>query len=229
MKRKYVATSIEEFLNESKTLTLKRSYGGKAPVVVSAKAPIRNQVLSFVSESEGKVSRREIKRFIAGLNETNKSPNAAANVWLKRNAKFFEVFESNGETYYKLSKIGKRLITQIKPVAISESKVFEQVKKEDEGDHDFVDTKKGYERKGIYDKANEGEEEDDKVEEGKKDEKSIKELLEAIKAKREKMKLNEEEEEDKGGDDEGAEEGGDDDGGDDAGELDFDDELSLMI
>ncbi len=108
MKKNYVPTTLDQFLNESKTITLKRGYGQKQPVVVGANAPLRNQVLAFVSESV-KVTRSELKRFIAGLNEGSKNPIAATNMWLQRNEKFFVTESKNGETFYKLSPIGKRL------------------------------------------------------------------------------------------------------------------------
>jgi len=52
MKKSYVPVTLDAYLNESKTITLKRGYGEKQPVVVGANAPLRNQVLTFVGESQ---------------------------------------------------------------------------------------------------------------------------------------------------------------------------------
>lgn len=208
MKKNYVPITLESFLSESKSITLKRGYGKREPIVVGAKAPLRNQILTFVSESQ-KVSKVELKRFIAGLNETSKNPIAAANMWIKRNAKFFVTENKNGITYFKLSNIGKRLANRLTPVSISESEknirthLNEQGPKnrfddfdEDElkvkpGSYDFIDRKKGYARPGIYDLE---ECEEDEMDEAQKE--RIKKIIENIKAKRNK-KLNEEDDEEK--------------------------------
>ena len=120
MKKQYVPVTLDAYLNESKSITLKRKYGERQPVVVGVNAPLRNQVLAFVSEGK-KVSKVELKKFIAGLNEASKNPVAAATMWIKRNAKFFITENKNGVTYFKLSTIGKRLANRLEPVAISES------------------------------------------------------------------------------------------------------------
>ena len=130
MKKQYVPTTLSSFLIESKSITLKRGYGERDPIVVSANAPLRTQVLSFVAESK-KVSKGELKQFIAGLNETSKNPGAAANMWIKRNSKFFVAESKNGETFYKLSSIGKRL-ANLAPTGISESENREVRNKLDE-------------------------------------------------------------------------------------------------
>ena len=219
MKRKYVPTTLNEYLNENKSITLKRGYGDRKPVVVGSKAPLRNQVLAFVSESNG-VTRSELKKFIAGLNETSKNPVAAATMWLNRNSKFFITENKNGQTTYKLSSLGRKLVKHLSPVSISEQEtirkrinemspskktIFEDFE-EDEfeennrpGSYDFVDRKKGYERPGIYDtdesleECSEGDEgkdeEDEKMDEAAKA--RIKKIVERIKAKNGK-KLNEE-------------------------------------
>lgn len=41
-KSKYVSSSLNEYIGESKTITLKRKYGERAPVTVGTNAPIRN-------------------------------------------------------------------------------------------------------------------------------------------------------------------------------------------
>ena len=119
MKKSYVPVTLDVFLNESKTITLKRGYGEKQPVVVGANAPLRNQVLSFVSEGK-RVSKGDLKRFIAGINEGSKNPMASANMWIQRNMQFFIAENKNGVTYYKLSPIGRRLASKFN-TALSES------------------------------------------------------------------------------------------------------------
>lgn len=108
MNKNYVHTTLGSFLNESKSIMLKRKYGSNDSVIVGSNAPLRNQVLSYVFENV-KVSKNELKRFIAGLNEGSRNPLAAANMWLNRNERFFIAESKNGITYYKLSPIGKRL------------------------------------------------------------------------------------------------------------------------
>jgi hypothetical protein len=43
-KKSYVPVTLNEFLNESKSITLKRKYGERQPVVVGANAPLRNSL-----------------------------------------------------------------------------------------------------------------------------------------------------------------------------------------
>jgi len=207
MKRSYVPVTLDAYLNESKTITLKRGYGERQPVVVGATAPLRNQVLSFVAESQ-RVTKTDLKKFIAGLNEGSKNPIASANMWLQRNAKFFVTESKNGITYFKLSPIGQRLSKRFATSQISESetknirrKLNEMTPKskdfggeEDEaGQYDFVDRTKGYPRPGLYDEEiEECDKEDKKMDESTKE--RIKKIIENIKAKRGK-KLNEAEEE----------------------------------
>jgi len=202
MKKKsyYLApTTLNEFLNEQKSVTLTRKYGQKDPVVVGTRAPLRNQVLSFVAENQ-QVSRIKLKKFIAGLNEGSKNPNAAANMWLKRNNKFFITEERNGISVYKLSKLGHKLLERMSSLA--ESKMNEK----DEKDHDF----KVNGKKGIHDEKDEKVDEsedkevdekcDEEVSESKKE--RIQKLVEQIRAKRAKRLYEEEEEELEGPDEE---------------------------
>jgi len=113
MKKNYVPTTLDTFLSESKSILLKRGYGNRTPVVVGTNAPLRDKILSFVSESNGKVTGVQLKKFIAGLNETSRNPVAAANMWLKRNNKFFITENKGGITYVKLSSIGQRLANRL--------------------------------------------------------------------------------------------------------------------
>jgi hypothetical protein len=120
--KNYVPVTLDQYINESKSITLKRGYKGKSPVVVGASAPIRNQVLSYVAEGQ-KVSSSDLKRFVAGLNETNANPSAAATMWLRRNGKFFVTESKGGRTFYKLSPLGQRLVNSFSPnVGINEAR-----------------------------------------------------------------------------------------------------------
>jgi hypothetical protein len=187
MKMNYVPMTLDQYLNESKSITLKRGYGEKKPVVVGVNAPIRNQVLAYVAENQ-RVSKGKLKRFIADLNECSKNPNASAIMWLKRNSQFFVAESKEGQAFFKLSPVGKRLADRFVSTPLTEKKT------EIKDDYDFVDTKKGYPRKGIYD-GTEGEEECETC--GKEKEKceckesiiefrkaKIEAIIERIKAKR---------------------------------------------
>lgn len=179
MKKSYVATSLGQFLNEQKSITLTRKYGEKTPVVVGSRAPLRNTVLSYVAENQ-RVSRMKLKKFIAGLNEGSKNPNASANMWLKRNAQFFITEERNGIVTYKLSKLGEKLLERM--IALAESKINEK----DNKDYDFkVNGKKGiHDKKNskVEEKCDESEEEVEEVSESR--EERIKKIVEQIRAKR---------------------------------------------
>lgn len=156
MKQNYVPITLDQYLNESKTITLKRGYGERKPVVVGSNAPIRNQILAYVAENQS-VSKGDLKRFIAGLNEGSRNPNASAIMWLKRNSQFFVMESKAGQTFFKLSPVGLRLTSRFVPPMGAPVSLTEK-KKEKKDDFDFVDTKKGYPRKGLNDCS---EEEDD--------------------------------------------------------------------
>ena len=110
MKKNYVPKTLSEYLNESKSITLKRKYGESPSVIVGTNAPLRNQVLSYVAES-GSVSKINLKKFIIGLKEGGASP-AAANMFIKRNSKYFITETRGNQTFFKLSNLGKRLTNQ---------------------------------------------------------------------------------------------------------------------
>ena len=232
MKQNYVPVTLDQYLNESKTITLKRGYGEKKPVVVGSNAPIRNQILAYVAENQ-RVSKGDLKRFIAGLNEGSNNPNASAIMWLKRNEQFFVTESKEGQTFFKLSPVGKRLSDHFVPV-LDEAKKSKDTSKKDEGDiksskwpkpkhkggfdekrvhesgegegeeekekdkdkdYDFVDTKKGYPRKGITDSDKKDESCSENVAESRKA--KIEAIIERIKAKRaeDTKPINEAEEE----------------------------------
>ena len=224
MKRKsYVPTTLGQYLNENKSITLTRKYGEKQPVVVGSRAPMRNAVLSFVSEN-AKVSRVSLKRFIAGLNETSKNPAAAANMWLKRNQRFFESTTASGVTTYKLSKLGEKLVHVIQPQttgALSEETKIKSRLAEAK-DHDFKDEKTG--KKGINDE-DELDEDGKCIKEEETREERVARIVEQIKSKR-AAALNEAEEEDDDDKEEDKEEDkeADDDAEEDAEKADDEEE-----
>lgn len=123
MKKSYVPKTLTEYLTESKSIPLKRKYGERPAITAGTNAPLRNQVLSFVSES-GTVSKRDLKQFIMGLKEGG-STVAAANMFIKRNSQYFVTELKEGVTYFKLSNLGQRLVRQFVPV---EGNVSESVK-----------------------------------------------------------------------------------------------------
>lgn len=220
MKKSYVATNLGQYLNEQKSITLTRKYGEKKPVVVGSRAPLRNQVLSYVAENQ-KVSRIKLKKFIAGLNEDSKNPNAAANMWLKRNMKFFVAEQKQGITVYKLSKLGEKLLERM--TALAEAKINEKDNKDK--DYDF----KVNGKKGIHDEKEVNEEEDGEEEEveekcNESREERIKKIVEQIKAKRAKRLYEEDEIEAPDEDDDDEKEEKDDDSEEDLDLPDFDDE-----
>lgn len=151
--KNYVPTTLDQYINESKSITLKRGYNGQSPVVVGANAPIRNQILAYVAEGV-KVGVTDLKKFIAGLNETNANPNAAANMWLRRNGKYFVTESKGGQTFFKLSKLGQRLVNSFAPAEISES---EKAKLDEKKKYDFKDPKT--DEPGIVDDEDEEMEE----------------------------------------------------------------------
>ena len=195
MKKSYVPTTLGQFINENKAITLTRKYGQKEPVVVGSRAPLRNAVLSYVAENQ-KVSRVSLKRFIAGLNETSKNPAAAANMWLKRNAKFFESTTQKGVTTYKLSKLGEKLAQVVANPSVGalseERKIKSRLHEKKENVKDDYSEKKDISEEGDEEETDESCNEETR-------EQRIKRIVEQIKAKR-SAALNEadEEEEEEG-------------------------------
>jgi len=215
MKKNYVPTTLGQYLNENRSITLTRKYGEKEPVVVGSRAPLRNAVLSYVAENV-KVTRATLKKFVAGLNETSKNPNAAANMWLKRNAKFFITESKGGVTTYKLSKLGEKLMSVTHRTTTGALSEETRVKSLNEKkDHDFKDEKTG--KKGITDEDDVDEECNEETREER-----VARIVEQIKAKR-AAALNEADDDDeKPADDDDDEKPVDDDDDDDEKPADDD-------
>jgi len=102
--------SYDQFLNEA-IHTVKRKYTDSHPArTVSDYAPVRERVLSFVSE-KGKVTGEQLSEFFKLMNEeTGRKTNIE---WMKANSTFFKVKESEGVKYYTLSEEGKRVHTKL--------------------------------------------------------------------------------------------------------------------
>lgn len=156
MKRNYVPTTLDSFLSENRNIMLKRKYGEKDPVVIRSNAPLRNRVVDYVNENKA-VPKNRLKKYIMGINEGAKNPIASANMWLSRNSKFFITESKNNTTYYKLSPLGKKLLSSLKPNISESEKISRRIeenapsKKRDKKTYDFVDRTKGEPRPGIYD------------------------------------------------------------------------------
>lgn len=102
--------SFEDFTNE-KHIVFKRKYTINHPEQkVGAIAPIREKVLSFLSE-KGSVSKTDMMQFISGLNE--ESGGKTSRKWLNKNTHLVSVTEKNGEKHYSLTATGKRVHDKI--------------------------------------------------------------------------------------------------------------------
>ena len=157
--------------NESNSIPLKRKYGENPAIMANANAPLRNKVLSFIYENK-MVNKTNLKKFIMNINE-GKSNLSSANMFLIRNNKYFIVESKGGETFYKLSNIGKKLINQFSSyndINISESKnplnrLYEKYNKnskdEIETEDDEIDWKTSL--KNIYNDAIESGADPDEV------------------------------------------------------------------
>jgi hypothetical protein len=99
---------LDEFLNEGKTIQVKRKYGTYDSIAVGNHAPIRSSILGFVNE-KGCCTKDELLEFIKAKNEES---GATTNIsWVTKNAKYLvKNTNESGETTYKLSKLGKRVI-----------------------------------------------------------------------------------------------------------------------
>ena len=102
--------NFEDFINE-KHIVFKRKYTDNHPEKkVGAVAPIREKVLSYLSEN-GTVSKTVMMEFIAGLNE--ETGGKTSRKWLNKNTHLVSVTEKNGEKYYSLTATGKRVHDKI--------------------------------------------------------------------------------------------------------------------
>ena len=101
--------SLYEFLNERKTIEVKRKYAHHDPIAVGSNAPVRQKILGFISEN-GSCSKDSLVEFIKTTNEESGS-NTNTN-WLTKNCKYIVEFEKDGAKHYKLSKLGQRVVSR---------------------------------------------------------------------------------------------------------------------
>lgn len=98
--------SYDDFLNEA-IHVVKRKYTESHPQkVVSDYAPVRERVLSFVTE-KGRVTVEEMQEFLKLMNE--ETGRKASMGWVNANSNLFRIKEENGVKYYRLSTEGKRI------------------------------------------------------------------------------------------------------------------------
>ena len=98
--------TFEDFINEGRVV-IKRKYTDTHPEkAVSDKAPIRERVLSFVSE-KGSVTRQELLEFLSAMNE--ETGGNTSRKWLTKNPTLFVIKEKNGIKTYNLSSYGKKV------------------------------------------------------------------------------------------------------------------------
>jgi hypothetical protein len=108
--------SYEEFVNEG-LVTIKRKYTDNYPSKeVAVYAPIREKILSFVSEN-GKVTHEQMMEFIKAMNE--EKGGVTSRKWLNKNERYFVIAEKNGIKTYSLSGIGKKVHDTIKKLNAS--------------------------------------------------------------------------------------------------------------
>jgi len=103
--------SFDEFLHEAKKAKIKRKYTNNHPEqTVQFKTPVRNKILSFISEKEI-VSKADLEEFIKGMNED--SGRKTTFDWIRRNSKMIKkVAEKNGNVSYKLTKFGQSVLSK---------------------------------------------------------------------------------------------------------------------
>jgi hypothetical protein len=99
--------TFEDYMLTEGRVVFKRRYTEKHPeMVVSAEAPVRERVLSYIRE-KGTVTHKELMGFFKGLNE--ETGGATSRKWVNKNARYFVVKEKNNTKTYSLSAIGKRV------------------------------------------------------------------------------------------------------------------------
>jgi len=98
---------LPEKIDERKTVQVKRKYSQHDSVSVGANAPVRSSILGFISE-KGSCTKDELKQYICSKNE--ESGTNTNHKWIKNNSKYITEFEKDNQTYYKLSKLGLRVV-----------------------------------------------------------------------------------------------------------------------
>ena len=111
--------SLNDFINEGRTFQAKRKYKDYDSVHVGTNAPIRTAILGFVNE-KGCCTESELKEFIKVKNEgtilnykKGDKVGRTSTAWIKSNERFFKKSTNeSGEVTYKLSYLGKKVISQ---------------------------------------------------------------------------------------------------------------------
>jgi len=100
-----------EIIGEGKLATVKRQYRDNPAKTVQIATPVRNKILSYVSENE-KVTRSQFIEFLKQTNEETGRKTSFA--WVRKNAHFFKVVEDKEtkEKFYTLSAFGKRVLSR---------------------------------------------------------------------------------------------------------------------
>lgn len=110
--RKFAETETKDLpqkVDERKTIQVKRKYAKYDSISVGANAPIRNNILGFISE-KGYCTRKELSNFIATKNEEDGCKTSKS--WIYKNKKYLVEYNKDGVDYYKLSNLGKRVMNK---------------------------------------------------------------------------------------------------------------------
>ena len=106
-----IVKDFHGFLLTEGRVVIKRKYTETHPEqTVSDKAPIRERILSYVSEKR-EVTHAQLMEFIRGLNE--ETGGATSRKWVNKNSQYFTVKEKHSTKYYRLSVEGKRVCNAI--------------------------------------------------------------------------------------------------------------------
>ena len=100
---------LPEKIDERKTMQVKRKYSEYDSIHVGVNAPVRNNILGYISE-KGSCTRKELMEFIATTNEDSGSRTSGS--WVRKNKKYITEFTKNGCDCCKLSKLGQRVLNK---------------------------------------------------------------------------------------------------------------------
>ena len=97
----------QKIIKEGRVVTVKRKYAERPAKTVQLLTPVRNKILSFVSE-RGVVSEDEMKEFLKQFNEEHGRSTSMR--WVRRNKNLFRCTNENGIKCYRLSRYGKKVL-----------------------------------------------------------------------------------------------------------------------
>lgn len=99
----------QKIVKEGRIVTVKRKYADRPAKTVQLITPVRNKILSFVSEKDV-VSEDELKEFLKQFNEEHgRNTNIK---WIKKNKNLFRITNENGIKCYRLSKYGRKVLNK---------------------------------------------------------------------------------------------------------------------